>query len=105
MGEVAFVKGDIIVTQGDIGSRFFIVAEGVLSALRKKPGENESQKLLKQYKAGDHFGELALLHNEPRRATVIVQSESAKLLVMKEDMFNYMVVPKFYDRDTTVMYK
>ena len=41
-----------------------------MATLNSNPSES-----VKSYKAGDYFGELALLRGEPRAANVISQSE------------------------------
>merc|ERR1719498_2352178 len=61
-----FRKGDTIIKQDEPGDKFYIVEEGTLYA------EKNGQKVM-DYKAGDYFGELALLKNQPRAATVMVQ--------------------------------
>jgi len=50
-------------------------------------GEKQS---LKQYKAGDVFGELALLYNAPRAATIQAETESL-LWVLDRQTFNHIV--------------
>jgi len=51
--------------------------------------EGEKQSL-KQYKAGDVFGELALLYNAPRAATIQAETESL-LWVLDRQTFNHIV--------------
>jgi cAMP-dependent protein kinase regulator len=50
-----------------MGNCFYIVAEGQLVAYKFKNGEN---KLVYAYKKGDYFGEIALLQNIPRQASI-----------------------------------
>lgn len=83
-------KGDIIVKQDDPGDKFYIVEEGTLYALKSIGGE---EKRVMDYKAGDYFGELALLKNQPRAASVVVESETAKVLSMSRQSFNKMLGP------------
>jgi cAMP-dependent protein kinase regulator len=45
------------------------------------------------YKAGDYFGELALLKDEPRAASVRITSDSAKLLVLDRRSFKRLLGP------------
>merc|ERR1712083_471397 len=82
----SFKKGEIIVKQDEPGDKFYILEEGVLYALK---GENR----VMDYKAGDYFGELALLKNQPRAASVIVESETARVLSMTRVSFNKMLGP------------
>merc|ERR1719384_67017 len=56
--------GKTIVTQGEAGDTFYIVEEGACVA--QKDGAS-----VMNYKVGDYFGELALIKNQPRAATVI----------------------------------
>ena len=83
-------KGDTIVKQNDPGDKFYIVEEGSLYALKNFGRE---EKRVMEYKPGDYFGELALLKNQPRAASVVVESETAKVLSMSRVSFNKMLGP------------
>jgi len=78
--------GESIITQGEEGDKFYIVEEGTLYATK------DGNRVM-DYKAGDYFGELALLKNQPRAASVIVESPSAKVLVMSRLSFTKMLGP------------
>ncbi|KAI5076571.1 hypothetical protein GOP47_0008636 [Adiantum capillus-veneris] len=58
-----FEAGQNIIVEGQAGNKFYLLEEGEAEA--KKGG-----KVLMRYKRGDYFGELALLNNKPRAATV-----------------------------------
>jgi len=79
-------KGDSIITQGEPGDKFYIIEEGSLYAMK------DGVRVM-DYKVGDYFGELALLKNQPRAASVIVESPSAKVLSMSRLSFNKMLGP------------
>jgi len=81
-----FQKGDTIVRQDEPGDKFYIVEEGALYATK-----NEQRVM--EYKSGDYFGELALLKNQPRAASVLVDSETAKVLTMSRVAFSKMLGP------------
>lgn len=81
-----FGLGQAIVKQGDPGNKFYIVESGTLYAMK-------DDVRVKEYKAGDYFGELALLKNQPRAATIIVSSDSAKVLSMSRLSFSKMLGP------------
>jgi len=65
-------EGKTIVTQGEVGDKFYIVEEGACSA--QKDGAE-----VMTYGEGDYFGELALINNTVRAATVIATA-NVKLL-------------------------
>jgi cAMP-dependent protein kinase regulator len=81
-----FSKGDTIVKQDEPGDKFYIVEEGALYATK------DSVKVM-DYKAGDYFGELALLKNQPRAASVVVESDTCKVLTMSRQAFTKMLGP------------
>eukprot|EP00898_Chlorokybus_atmophyticus_P009056 jgi/Chlat1/9151/Chrsp97S08396 len=59
---ISFLPGDVIIREGDVGDRFFILEEGEVEARTAK-----GQKM--KYGRGAYFGELALMHDVPRQAT------------------------------------
>ncbi|CAB4255739.1 similar to Saccharomyces cerevisiae YIL033C BCY1 Regulatory subunit of the cyclic AMP- dependent protein kinase (PKA) [Maudiozyma barnettii] len=66
--EKAVQKGDVIIQQGDEGDYFYIVEQGVVEFYVNKQRVSTSG-------AGSSFGELALMYNSPRAATVIAQTD------------------------------
>lgn len=76
MEECKFAAGDNVITQGDDGEVLYIVDTGVLSCSRRMKAEDTEDTFLKKYEQGEAFGELALLYNAPRAATIIADSES-----------------------------
>eukprot|EP00429_Kryptoperidinium_foliaceum_P071198 CAMPEP_0176063630 /NCGR_PEP_ID=MMETSP0120_2-20121206/31736_1 /TAXON_ID=160619 /ORGANISM="Kryptoperidinium foliaceum, Strain CCMP 1326" /LENGTH=399 /DNA_ID=CAMNT_0017397205 /DNA_START=62 /DNA_END=1261 /DNA_ORIENTATION=+ len=81
-----FKKGEVVVRQDEPGDKFYIVEEGALYATK---GSNR----VMDYKSGDYFGELALLKNQPRAASVIVESDEARVLSMSRLSFSKMLGP------------
>ena len=71
--------GGAIISEGDTGEEFFVLADGAAEVSR---GGNAVAKL----GPGDYFGELALLDPAPRDATVTATAPS-NLLVMSRDVF------------------
>jgi NADH dehydrogenase len=63
-----FQKGDVIVREGEIGDRFYIIESGEVKIVHREPGKPEQELAFRS--AGDSFGELALLKDAPRAATV-----------------------------------
>lgn len=66
---IVFPDGHTIVEQGHAGEDFYIIEEGKAIVLQQK-NENEPQVEVGQLGPGDYFGEIALLFNRPRAATV-----------------------------------
>ena len=61
--EVYAAKGAVVIAEGDIGDRFYLVAEGTLEV-------HEDGSYRRKMGPGDGFGEIALLRATPRTATV-----------------------------------
>lgn len=78
--------GETLISQGDSGERFYIVEQGQLQAFK-----DDTPVMI--YNPGDFFGELALLTDQPRAASVRVASESCKVLTMSRSCFTQMLGP------------
>ena len=74
-----YPAGEAIVRQGEKGTAMFLIADGSAEVSVQADG-CEAVRLCK-LKAGDFFGELALVDNEPRSATVTVVTECTALKV------------------------
>ncbi|CRG93535.1 CAMP-dependent protein kinase regulatory subunit, putative [Plasmodium gallinaceum] len=61
-----YTDEEIIIKEGEEGDTFYMLIDGNAIALK-------NDKIIKTYKKGDYFGELALLKNQPRAATVKCQ--------------------------------
>ena len=71
---VRFKAGDTIIHQGENGDKFFILEEGQVTA--KVFTQSGSNIDLKDYGVGDYFGELALLNDKPRAASIVSVTDS-----------------------------
>ena len=58
-----------ILRQGDYGETFYIIMRGSVDVFKKFPG-NDTEEHVAHLTVGSGFGELALLHDEPRAASV-----------------------------------
>jgi cAMP-dependent protein kinase regulator len=76
MEEHTFKKGDTVIKQGDDGDVLFCVDSGTLKCYRRMKKDDAEDTFLKDYVPGDAFGELALLYNAPRAATIIADEDS-----------------------------
>jgi len=74
--------GERIVREGDEGHKFYIIVRGKFEVLKHMPDEGD--KRLAVLQDGDHFGEIALLRDIPRTATVRSVGPSVLLSVRRE---------------------
>lgn len=84
-----YAAGDCVIRQGDDGNELFIVDSGLLKCTQKRPNV-EGEVFLKNYEPGGLFGELALMYNVPRAAS-IVASEPSRLFALDRITFNCIV--------------
>jgi len=89
MGETNFKKGDAVINQGDDGDVLYVVESGRLSCSKVfKKGDDATY--LKDYHPGEAFGELALLYNAPRAASIKAE-EDCILYTLDRECFNHIV--------------
>ena len=87
--EVQSGEGDVLIAEGDVGDCMYILESGSLDCTKVfKPGE--APTYLKTYEPGEAFGELALLYNVPRAATIAAKTK-AVTWKLDRDTFNNIV--------------
>lgn len=69
ISEVKGGPGEAIIVEGDEGDCMYVLEEGKLECTKVFAGDSQPTKL-KVYEPGEGFGELALLYNAPRAATI-----------------------------------
>jgi nitroimidazol reductase NimA-like FMN-containing flavoprotein (pyridoxamine 5'-phosphate oxidase superfamily) len=79
--------GSIVVRQGAPADKFFIIVEGEVDVIREDDGE---EKTINTLGAGDYFGEVAILRDSSRIATVKAKSPTT-LLAMDRDSLKSLV--------------
>lgn len=84
-----FKPGDKIIEQNTKGTEFFILEQGQVRAdQHTKKGDMDVVTKVNEFKAGDYFGEGAMLQDEPRSADCIaIGTEPVVALVLKKSDF------------------
>jgi CRP/FNR family cyclic AMP-dependent transcriptional regulator len=77
-------RGETIVQQGQPGDAFYVLVKGRVAVAIVAPDGREV--VLNTLGEGDHFGEMALLDDEPRSASVIAQ-EKSDLAILSRGVF------------------
>ncbi|OGV73121.1 MAG: hypothetical protein A3K19_19865 [Lentisphaerae bacterium RIFOXYB12_FULL_65_16] len=77
--------GTTIIRQGDIGNCFYIINRGKTDVFIEKDGKAEKVAELKE---GSYFGEIALIMDAPRNATVRAVDELEVGVISKEDFLS-----------------
>lgn len=66
--ERGFQKGEIVFRQGDFPDRLYLIGEGEAEVVREMP--NGEEVSLARLQPGEFFGEMGIVGNTPRSATV-----------------------------------
>lgn len=88
---VQFNDGDNIVVQGEKGNDFFIILEGT-AVVYQKPSDDEAAVEVSKLGPSDYFGEIALLFDRPRAATVKAKGP-LKCVKMDRNRFERVLGP------------
>jgi cGMP-dependent protein kinase len=88
-------KGKTLITQGDDGDYFYVIANGSFEII-----VNGNQVAL--FEAGKSFGELALVYNTPRQATVTAHEDSV-VFALDRDTFRYTLAHSLDDKQAAIL--
>lgn len=81
-----FPKGEIIIKEGEIGDKFYLVADGEVGI-----SKNISKQVvffITTLKKGDFFGEMALISQYPRSANAFAKTDVNLIVINKQDFEN-----------------
>lgn len=85
IGRAHFEAGETIFRQGDRGDRLYIVVDGDVEVVKAEPGE-QGETVLARLGPGECFGEMALVSDNLRMATVR-SCTSVNVLTLDRDAF------------------
>jgi len=86
-----FPAGAEIMRQGDQGNEFYIIVEGTARVMQRRSAD-ESFVEVGRLGPSDYFGEIALLTNRPRAATVVAES-NLKTVKLDRERFERVLGP------------
>ena len=78
-----YAPGQVIVRQGDTGVGLYIVGSGVVEVRRERAEADGGAIVLNTLGPGQFFGEMALLDDYPRSATVAAREQTECLTLTK----------------------
>ena len=74
-----YKKGEMVFSSGDIGASIVLIRSGGIEI-------KATEKLLAELVAGDFFGEVALIIDEPRTADAIASEDSELIFFLRTDL-------------------
>jgi len=84
-----FAPGDVVIKEGELGDRFYIIVEGEAKVYQQR---DKGPEHIASLHKSDYFGEIALLTDRPRAATVIA-ADTLKCASVDRDRFNRVLGP------------
>jgi len=87
---VSFSAGQMVFNYGDPGDSLYVIRSGEVEAFFKD--DTGERIVLERSQAGDFFGELSLLDNGPRTASVVVTQDLEALRVDRGDLNHFLQV-------------
>jgi CRP-like cAMP-binding protein/HEAT repeat protein len=78
--ERTYAPGEILMTEGELSDELVVLLAGGVRV--ERVGPDGTPRFLRSYGAGEHIGELAVLRERPRSATVTADTEGARGLVV-----------------------
>jgi voltage-gated potassium channel len=88
-------RGERLITRGEAGDAMYFIVSGeveVDAGEAERPGERTRRLPGRRLRAGDFFGEVALLADRPRTATVTALTPCRLLVLHKDDFESFMNV-------------
>src|SRR5262249_27542644 len=78
----ACAAGEVVFREGATGDALYVILRGAVDVIRQGRG-GEEPRVLAHLRAGSFFGEMSLITNEPRSATVVATEDCDFLVVAR----------------------
>jgi uncharacterized membrane protein len=90
LAEKSFRSGDIVFSQGDLGSSMYIVQSGAVQIYLPSADKDTPPVVLKDLRTGEYFGELSLFDDKPRSASVRAMVDTVLLELTREELGEHL---------------
>ncbi len=84
---VTFTDGQAVVREGEPGDSLYIIVSGIASVVADNFGE---EKKVAELSDGSFFGEMAVITDQPRSASVIALGDLSLLKIPKKDVLQIL---------------
>ena len=88
--EESFSANATVIREGVSGDSLYIIAKGSVNIYKSAKDRQNEGMLINSLKKNQYFGELALIDNLPRSASVITKEPSLILRLRKESLDKYL---------------
>ncbi|MEZ0231928.1 MAG: cyclic nucleotide-binding domain-containing protein [Methylophilaceae bacterium] len=92
MTSIDVKAGQVIIAQGAEGDYYYLIEHGI-AIVSRVPEPGKSAIVLAELKAGDTFGEEALVSDNKRNATVTMKTDGSLLRLKKSDFVELLKAP------------
>ena len=87
MTEAQIAPGSVVFRQGDESDSLCILRSGSLHVIQRDA--NDEDQILAELEAGEFFGEMGLMKDQPRGATIIASEPTTILTLPKADFLEF----------------
>lgn len=84
VNEIRIFRGEVIFREDEIGDKLYVIVEGKVNVVKNHRTSNEVT--LATLHETDYFGEMSVLDNEPRSATVVAAADAHLLSISGEKL-------------------
>ncbi|CAH8509826.1 unnamed protein product [Heterobilharzia americana] len=104
MQEMKVKNGEIVITQGDDGDNFYIIESGTYDIYVRNPTATDKQlgEKVGSYNGQGSFGELALMYNTSRAASIVAATDGILWLMDRNTFRRIVLKAAFHKRQTYV---
>lgn len=100
-----FRKSETIIKYGDLGDKYYLLAKGSVKVVVYEQGTDPNDKMLENHRImikymceGQGFGELSIVNNKARSATIIAVDDNCELYSLDASIFKAIISFSNYER-------